>query len=95
MLESIKILQNKFSKDTGGSEKATRSKVRNSIDKACKDHLSVLNEEFVFEAKQANLNDVIAVIDESPLTDKYSIVQSEDSVSIFIATLKEVDIWKG
>lgn len=46
-----------------------------------------------FEIKEKDIDDVIAIIDEPPLSDKFLIWQDEDSMILYYAKGKEVDVW--
>lgn len=94
MLDSIKILQKKYTKDNSSSERLQRNKTRADLEKMLEEQLVDPSDTYEFQVTRASmLNDVIAVIDEPPLSDKYLIVQSSETMSIFIAKTKEVNVW--
>lgn len=93
MLETVKILKGRFFKDNTSSLRIQRNRVRSSIELMLGEQLTHSGDCLTFEVRPQELNDAIAVIDKPPLSDKYYIVQSAESVSLFTATLKEVSVW--
>lgn len=93
-LEVFKLIQKKYTKDNSSSERLQRNKVRASLEQMLSEQLTGSDDVLEFEVtKQNMLNDIIAVIDEAPLVDKYVIMQSPDTITIFTAREKEIEGW--
>lgn len=90
-MKVFEVLRDNMSKkDNSSSERLERNKVRATIEAMCEDRLKDSSDIFTFEALPNAINDVISVLEEPVLAEKYEFVQVSET--LFKIKLKELDI---
>ena len=84
------LKDNLSKKDTSSTERLERNRVRASIESMCEDRLKDSNDILTFEALPSAINDVVCVLEEPVLAEKYEFVQVSET--LFKIKLKELDI---
>lgn len=84
------LKDNLSKKDTSSTERLERNRVRASIESMCEDRLKDSNDILTFEALPSAINDVVSVLEEPVLAEKYEFVQVSET--LFKIKLKELDI---
>lgn len=88
VIEALK--ENKAKKDTSSTERLARNKVRASIEAMCEDKLKDSDDILTFEALPSVINDVVSVLEEPVLAEKYEFMQVSET--LFKIKLKDLDI---
>lgn len=84
------LKENMSKKDNSSSERLERNRVRATIETMCEDRLKDSSDILTFEALPSAINDVISVLEEPVLQEKYDFVQISET--LFSIRLKELDI---
>ena len=77
-------------KDTSSTERLERNRVRASIEAMCVDRLKDSNDILTFEALPSAISDVISVLEEPVLAEKYEFAQIDET--LFQIKMRELDI---
>lgn len=84
------LKDNMTKKDNSSSERLERNRVRATIESICEDRLKDSGDILTFEALPNAINDVISVLEEPVLAEKYEFVQVSET--LFQIRMKELDI---
>lgn len=77
-------------KDTSSAERLERNRVRASIEVMCEDRLKTSDDILTFEALPSAINDVIFVLEEPIIAEKYEYIQISET--LFQIKMRELDI---
>ena len=77
-------------KDTSSAERLERNRIRASIEAMCEDRLKDRDDVLVFEALPNAINDVVFVLEEPVLAEKYDFMQIGET--LFQIKMRELDI---
>lgn len=90
-MEVFEILKDSMAKkDNSSSERLERNRVRATIESMCESRLTDSSDILTFEALPNAINDVISVLEEPVLSEKYEFVQVSET--LFKIKLRELDI---
>lgn len=90
-MKVFEVLKETLSKkDTSSSERLERNKVRATIEKICEERLKESSDILTFEALPSAINDVISVLEEPVLAEKYEFAQVSET--LFQIKMKDLDI---
>ena len=78
-------------KDTSSSERLERNKARAFIERMCEERLKESSDILTFEALPSAINDVISVLEEPVLAEKYDFIQVSET--LFQIKMKDLDIY--
>lgn len=84
------LKDNMVKKDTSSSERLERNRVRASIEAMCEDRLKDSSDILTFEALPSAINDVISVLEEPVLAEKYEFAQISET--LFQIKMRELDV---
>ena len=90
-MKVLDVLKDNMSKkDNSSTERLERNKVRASIESMCEDRLKDSDDILTFEALPSAINDVISVLEEPVVAEKYEFAQISET--LFQIKLRELDI---
>lgn len=90
-MKVLDVLKDNMSKkDNSSTERLERNKVRASIESMCEDRLKDSDDILTFEALPSAINDVISVLEEPVIAEKYEFAQISET--LFQIKLRELDI---
>lgn len=90
-MEIFTVLKDKMSKkDTTSTDRLERNRVRATIESICDANLKDSFDVLTFEALPSAINDVISVLEEPRLKEKYEFIQVSET--LFQIKMKELNI---
>lgn len=90
-MKVLDVLKDNMSKkDNSSTERLERNKVRASIESMCEDRLKDSDDILTFEALPSAINDVISVLEDPVIAEKYEFAQISET--LFQIKLRELDI---
>ena len=84
------LKENMMKKDNSAMERLERSKSRATIESLCEKYLVPSNDILTFEALPNAINDVVSVLEEPVIAEKYEFAQISET--LFQIKLRELDI---
>lgn len=91
-MKFVQVLKEMMSKkDNSSSERLERNKARAYIERMCEERLKDSNDILTFEALPNAINDVISVLEEPIIAEKYDFIQISET--LFQIKMKDLEIY--